>query len=239
MNKILITIFLFTSFILKAQNHPNILWISVEDISPDIGCYGDENAHTPVLDQLAENGVKYINAIADAPVCAPARSTIITGMYPTSLGSQHMRCKGLFPTGFKYYPQLLRTKGYYCTNNSKEDYNLIYSSEEIWDDSGKKAHWRNRPDKAQPFFAIFNLTMTHESCINSKAKHDKVTKELNNNDGWVRLLAAQVLDEIGEDARPAEKELQKRIDVNDSNKYVVRVANRALNVMNRTNNVVK
>ncbi|MCK5370083.1 MAG: sulfatase-like hydrolase/transferase, partial [Cyclobacteriaceae bacterium] len=113
---------------LFGQDQPNILWISVEDISPDIGCYGDKNAHTPVLDKLAENGVRYTNAIANAPVCAPARSVIITGMYQTSIGSQHMRCKGRMPEGFKYYPQILRDKGYFCTNNQKEDYNLVYDS---------------------------------------------------------------------------------------------------------------
>lgn len=182
MNKTIILILVFSSFVaslaLNGQNLPNILWISVEDISPDLGCYGDVNAHTPVLDQLAAEGVKYSNAIANAPVCAPARSTIITGMYPTTLGSQHMRCAGKMPEAFQYYPQLLKGRGYYCTNNEKEDYNLEYISDEIWDDSGVEAHWRNRPDKNKPFFAIFNLKMTHESCINSKAKHDKVTKDL-------------------------------------------------------------
>jgi len=63
--------------------------------------------------------------------------------------------------------------------------------------------------------------------------------ELENPDEWVRLLAAQVLDEIGNDARPVEKELQKRIDIEDPNKYVVRVANRALNKMNGTDYVVR
>ena len=119
---------------LFGQDQPNILWISVEDISPDIGCYGDKNAHTPVLDKLAENGVRYTNAIANAPVCAPARSVIITGMYQTSIGSQHMRCKGRMPEGFKYYPQILRDKGYFCTYNQKEDYNLVYDSKAIWDE---------------------------------------------------------------------------------------------------------
>lgn len=163
---------------LIGQDPPNILWISVEDISPDLGCYGDKNAHTPVLDKLAENGVRYTNAIANAPVCAPARSVIITGMYQTSIGSHHMRCKGRMPEGFQYYPQILRDHGYFCTNNQKEDYNLQYDSKAIWDESGNHAHWRNRPDKKQPFFAIFNLKMTHESCINSKEKHDRLTKEL-------------------------------------------------------------
>lgn len=161
-----------------AQELPNILWISVEDISPDIGCYGDKNAHTPVLDQLAQEGMRYTNAIANAPVCAPARSTIISGMYATSLGSQHMRCEGIMPEGFNFFPQYLREKGYYCSNNVKEDYNLNYESSMIWDESNRNAHWRNRKDKTQPFFAIFNLTLTHESCIILKEKHDKLTKTL-------------------------------------------------------------
>ena len=156
-----------------AQELPNILWISVEDISPDIGCYGDKNAHTPVLDQLAQEGMRYTNAIANAPVCAPARSTIISGMYATSLGSQHMRCEGIMPEGFNFFPQYLREKGYYCSNNVKEDYNLNYESSMIWDESNRNAHWRNRKDKTQPFFAIFNLILTHESCIILKEKHDK------------------------------------------------------------------
>ena len=162
----------------KEISNPNILWITTEDISPQLGCYGFEYVNTPVLDQLAADGVMYTNAIASAPVCAPARSSIITGMHQSSIGSHHMRCKGRFPGEFKYYPQYLREAGYYCTNNSKEDYNLEYESEEIWDDSGKNAHWKNRPDKDQPFFAIFNFTGTHESGTNSKSKHESVCKDL-------------------------------------------------------------
>ena len=166
---------------------PNILWITVEDISTNLGCYGDEKAHTPTLDNLAEKGFKYINAIANAPVCAPARNSIITGMYPSSLGTLDMRSSskpwmkraGWVPDEVLMYPEVLRAQGYYCTNNTKEDYNFDLKRE-IWDESGKKAHWKNRPKKETPFFSIFNLTMTHESCINSKQKHDQNTKDLPN-----------------------------------------------------------
>lgn len=89
-----------------------------------------------------------------------------------------MRCTGWFPEEFNYYPQYLREAGYYCTNNSKEDYNLEYNSEEIWDESSSNAHWKNRPDKNQPFFAIFNYTGTHESRTNSKERHEEVCKDL-------------------------------------------------------------
>ena len=75
----------------REKKRPNILWITVEDISPDLGCYGDPLAHTPTLDAMASKGFKYNHAIANAPVCAPARNAIITGMYPSSLGTLHMR----------------------------------------------------------------------------------------------------------------------------------------------------
>lgn len=164
--------------------HPNILWITVEDISPNLGCYGDPIAHTPAIDALAAKGFKYTHAIANAPVCAPARNAIITGMYPSSLGTLHMRSfaknmksPGRIPDQLKLYPEILRTAGYYCTNNSKEDYNFDLKRT-IWDESSNTAHWKNRPDKDTPFFSIFNLTMTHESCINDKEKHDRLTQNL-------------------------------------------------------------
>jgi N-sulfoglucosamine sulfohydrolase len=142
---------------------PNILWITVEDISPYLGCYGDPNAITPNLDRLASEGVIYTNAFANAPVCAPARSTIITGMYPPALGTQHMRSTNDIPEFIRLYPGYLRDAGYYCSNNNKKDYNLVEKAEE-WNESSNKAHWRNRKP-GQPFFAIFNIGVCHESCI--------------------------------------------------------------------------
>ncbi|MCK5464307.1 MAG: sulfatase-like hydrolase/transferase, partial [Bacteroidales bacterium] len=94
---------------------PNILWITAEDIGPWLSCYGDANATTPNLDRLASEGVLYQNAFANAPVCAPARSTIITGMYPTGLGTQHMRSTNEVPDFVRAYPGYLRDAGYYCT----------------------------------------------------------------------------------------------------------------------------
>ena len=149
---------------------PNILWISTEDISPDLRCYGDEYAHTPNVDKLAAQGVRYTNAFSTAPVCAPTRSAIITGMYPTTIGSMHMRSKAVPPAGVKAFTESLRAAGYYCTNNSKTDYNFEAPPSNrppltVWDETSNTAHWRNRPDKSQPFFAVFNIMVTHESQI--------------------------------------------------------------------------
>jgi arylsulfatase A-like enzyme len=152
---------------------PNILWITSEDNGPHLGCYGDAFADTPNIDRLAEKGVIYRHCWSNAPVCAPARTTIISGLYPPSTGGQHMRSMVKLPDGFRMYPELLREAGYYCTNNSKEDYNLA-KPKQLWDESSRKAHWKNR-QPGQPFFAVFNFTVSHESQIRKRPhtpKHD-------------------------------------------------------------------
>lgn len=164
--------FLFVCFVLfvvpftdsRAANRPNFLWISIEDTSPDLGCYGDTYAVTPNLDRLASQGCRYTNCFTHAGVCAPSRSGIITGMYPTSMGTQFMRCKGVPPAYVKCFTEYLRAAGYYCTNDVKTDYNFDPPLT-AWDDSRRGAHWRNRPTKETPFFAVINLTESHESQI--------------------------------------------------------------------------
>jgi arylsulfatase A-like enzyme len=150
----------------SAADRPNILWITCEDISPNLGCYGDSYAKTPNLDAFATRAMRYTNAISNAPVCAPARTTIITGIYPPSSGAEHMRSQVRLPNGFRMFPHFLHDAGYYTTNNNKEDYN-VEKPVRVWDDSSKKAHWKNRK-KGQPFFAVFNHTISHESQIRNE-----------------------------------------------------------------------
>jgi len=162
-----ISIFLLLAFLLAGRaasaERPNILWITCEDISPYLGCYGCPEAYTPNLDQLASQGVRYTHAYANAPVCAVARSTLLTGMYATTIGTHQMRCRVQLPPMIPAYPRILRQAGYYCTNNRKKDYNSNYENDpSLWDESSGKAHYQNRR-AGQPFFAVFNITVTHES----------------------------------------------------------------------------
>ena len=157
----------------KPIDRPNILWITSEDNGPHLGAYGDTFADTPNLDRLAARGTRYRVCWSNAPVCAPARTTIISGIYPTSTGAQHMRSLTRLPDAIRMFPCYLRDAGYYCTNNSKEDYNLVKTGK-VWDESSRDAHWKNRPD-GTPFFAVFNSTISHESKIRTrphKAVHD-------------------------------------------------------------------
>ncbi|MBN1803796.1 MAG: sulfatase-like hydrolase/transferase [Sedimentisphaerales bacterium] len=153
----------------KSKVQPNILWVSCEDISPDLGCYGDSYAVSPNIDKLAAQGVRYNNVYSHAGVCAPTRSGIITGMYPTTIGTHHMRCQGLPPEYVKCFSEYLRAAGYYCTNNSKTDYQFD-SPPSAWDQNGNKAHWHGRAE-AQPFFAVFNFTISHESQIRNRSEN--------------------------------------------------------------------
>lgn len=169
---------------------PNILWITCEDISPDLGCYGVEGAVTPNLDRLAAHGVRYSRAFALAGVCAVSRSCLFTGMYSSSLGSQGMRFRTRLPDHVLGYSEYLRRAGYYTTNNVKTDYNFAVPRE-AWDDCSRKAHWRGRKP-GQPFMAVFNLTMTHESQIRCppqryKAHMARVPESLRHDPARVRV----------------------------------------------------
>jgi arylsulfatase A-like enzyme len=157
-------------------DRPNILWVSFEDTNPFYGCYGDPVARTPAVDRLASQGTRYPLAFSTAGVCAPARSAVITGMYPISIGTHHMRTShtnpavpelptpysALLPPHVKCFTEYFRAAGWYCTNNSKTDYQFTVPRS-AWDECSDDAHWRRRPDPDQPFFAVFNPTETHES----------------------------------------------------------------------------
>jgi arylsulfatase A-like enzyme len=164
----------------QAEWTASLIWIVCEDESLFFAQYGDSTAHTPHLNSVADEGTVFDHMFSVAPVCAPSRSSILTGVLPTSMGSHHMRAfKGNGEgknrqTGLPFYsakapPQIraftehLRLQGIYCTNNAKEDYNF-QTPPMAWDASSPQAHWRNRPDGA-PFFSVFNVFATHESGI--------------------------------------------------------------------------
>jgi len=191
-----LSLFLTGGYVVLAQSaRPNILWITCEDMSANLPSYGDRTVSTPNLDRLAQEGVRYRRMFSTSGVCAPSRSAIITGMYPTGIGSNHMRTveaarvgNGLInyetvpPPAVKCFPEYLRAAGYYCTNNNKTDYQFA-APFTAWDENGTKAHWRNQPRRGdghhgdghpgdgprKPFFSVFNLMVTHESQIWARA----------------------------------------------------------------------
>ena len=157
-------IFALFSFIkLTAQDRPNIVWIVSEDNSKHyLRLYEEGGAPMPRIEALAVKGVTFNHAFSQGPVCSVARSTLISGCYAPRIGAQYHRRmeKVPMPDGLKMFPQYLREAGYYTTNNSKEDYNII-KSENVWDESSGKATYRNRKPE-QHFFHVKNFGTTHE-----------------------------------------------------------------------------
>ncbi len=166
-NLLLLTV-LSAPLIAHAEDRPNILWLTSEDNGISwVSCYGGRNCKTPTIDRLADEGFRYTHCFDNAAVCAPTRSTWITGMYAISNGTQPMRSRNRIPHDvIKYYPDLLRAAGYHTSNASKTDYNIGGRPDTAcWDPRGKKKEryrWRNRKP-GQPFFAVVNLGSSHES----------------------------------------------------------------------------
>ncbi len=149
----------------RAADRPNILWIVTEDNAWNwLGCYGNKDAVTPQLDALAKESLRYTHAYSNAPVCAVARSTILNGAYAVTQGTQHMRSRHPIPEIYKPYVSYFRELGYYCTNNSKTDYNFEGNDKKLWNACSGKATYKNRPD-GKPFLAVFNLGVSHESSL--------------------------------------------------------------------------
>ncbi|MFD2203339.1 sulfatase [Shivajiella indica] len=191
---LLITCFCFHFTAYSQSEKPNILWISVEDISAILPAYGDSSIQTPNIDRLSKEGITYTNAFATVGVCAPSRSSIITGMYPVSLGTHNMRTGPHYayrepenetykdyyglkdirgrnvpeyaavpPPFVKCFTEYLRVAGYFTSNNAKTDYQFN-SPITAWDEIGREATYKNR-ESGQPFFAVFNHEITHESRV--------------------------------------------------------------------------
>lgn len=160
MKKIVLFILVLIVYKSFGRERPNILWLVCEDMSPYLHCYGNKLVTTPNLDKLAREGVRFTQARSNSVQCSPSRSTLISGIYAVSLGTDIHREKRPVPAEF-YFPRYLREAGYYTTNNAKKDYNDLKTPEGVWDESSGKAGYFSRPDKDQPFFSVFNCGVTH------------------------------------------------------------------------------
>lgn len=187
-------VFLFTliSCIQKKEIKPNILWIYVEDISPNLSCYGDEQVKTPNIDDLANHGVLFANTFMPAPVCSPCRSAIITGAMQTTLGvhnhhSSRTEASAIhLPENVKTLPELFKKSGYFTFNHGKDDYNFEYTRQDLYSGEirdngmyglvGKEIDWKAKK-KGQPFFGQIQL-YGNKYIYNKKFK-EKVIRSIN------------------------------------------------------------
>jgi N-sulfoglucosamine sulfohydrolase len=143
----------------EIDEQPNIVWMIAEDVSPDMGCYGNTLVKTPHIDQLAMQGIRYENAFASSPVCSPARSGFMTGVYQTSIGADHHdtmeKNKLPLPVGVKTLPDILYDAGYFVDFNGKTHFNFKYEGAAIKDRDIKERA------EGQPFFLVLQSKHTH------------------------------------------------------------------------------
>ena len=180
----LIFVSALSAFCLQGKmTKPNILWITSEDNSIEwVGCYGSKNAKTPNIDQLAQEGFRYLHCFDNGAVCAPTRSSWITGMHSISNGTQPMRSGFEIPATIRFYNELLQKAGYFTSNCSKTDYNLRAPNgrnpKDFWNYSGGDyaGTWKKR-GKGQPFFTVYNIGDSHESRAFGDHKDESVDPE--------------------------------------------------------------
>ena len=170
---VIICWFIELSYSAEPTKRPNFVFIVSEDNSIHyLRLYGNKLGITPNIERLADNGLTFNHAFSGAPVCSVARSTLATAMHAPRVGFQYHRKSALasLPSGVKPWSQVLRENGYYTTNNAKTDYNFNVNRKEVWDMSSNKATWRNRPNKAMPFFHMQSFADSHESRLHFPLK---------------------------------------------------------------------
>ena len=144
------------------SSKPNILWITIEDWSADLSCYGTKGIHTPHVDALAKQGVRYDRAFTTSPVCSTSRSAMMTGFHQNYIGANQHRTndKQPIPHGIRPIPHLLKDAGYFTALMSwKIDCNFVPNSrEELFEGTD----WSQR-EKDQPFFARITFGGTHRA----------------------------------------------------------------------------
>ena len=151
----------------RSAERPNFVWIVSEDNSKHyLKLFDPAGAPAPNIERLAAGGLVFDHAFSCSPVCSVARTTLATCVYAPRLGTQYHRKThpASMPDGWRMFPAFLREAGYYTTNNSKKDYNAVEGSG-VWDESSRKAGWRNRPSKETPFFHMESHGVSHESSL--------------------------------------------------------------------------
>ena len=155
--------------LLCAAERPNVLWIIGEDVGPEFGCYGDPHAHTPNVDALAAEGLRFTRAFTVTPVCSTSRSSLLTGHYAWSFGAHNHRSNRggnhPLPGGVRLLTHRLRDAGYFTANvrkfpgklkgTGKTDWNFTVEGKEF-----DSADWSDLKGH-QPFYAQVNFPETH------------------------------------------------------------------------------
>jgi len=177
----LMVLVVFATVLAYAEvSKPNILWLVMEDTSPySIGCYGDTYAHTPNIDRIASEGIRYGRAFSTNSSCAPSRSSLITGVLATCLGTGCQRSMHDIPDFIKGFPTFVREAGYYTSNHSKTDYNTSAAKRLIKESWTKQGGRYEDSPQGKPFFSVINFAYSHQS-MEMVSSYEKYLEKVRN-----------------------------------------------------------
>jgi len=110
----------------QPSGKPNILFIAVDDLRPQLGCYGHKKPLTPHIDRLAARGTVFKRAFCNVPVCGPSRVSVLTGIRPRP---SQWRCSDL-TVDYTTLPAYFKEHGYHAQSNGKVLHHLNDRSED-------------------------------------------------------------------------------------------------------------
>jgi N-sulfoglucosamine sulfohydrolase len=169
----------------RSGNRPNILYVILEDIGPNLACYGEALVQTPNLDRFAAQSMRFTSAYTTGPVCSASRSSLMSGCYQNHIGAHQHRTwqwnKRVLPPPIRHVSEWFRDAGYFTCNlqptrpkktgnprdsvhgaagSGKVDLNFLLNSsdnQKFFDGTD----WNQRKE-GQPFFAHITIIETHK-----------------------------------------------------------------------------
>ena len=170
-----------------AADRKNVLFIAVDDLRPELGCYGAEHIRSPNIDRLAASGLRFERAYCQQAVCNPSRTSLMTGLRPDTIGvtgnHSHFRTNNPHVVTL---PQHFRNHGYHAAAIGKLYHGVFPkgSSKTTWDTMGDPESWSVPAVRFGPRYYY-----TEAGIAAAKATFERVYKPKNAGpDDWAQKL---------------------------------------------------